>query len=490
MEFQIDTPKGFFEEHLVIHDNKRIIFSGAFGTGKTYFLDKFFTDNEEYEAIHLFPVNYSVASNEDIFELIKFDIIFKLLEKGVELDDVQIPKGVFLPYFFNNHQFDILAHILGYIPKLGGFLEKGAEKLINLKKKFDQEYENLNQSQEKITRKYLERFTTEAGKLYEEDYFSQLICQLVNQLQGESKEIHGNKKIVLIIDDLDRIDPEHIFRILNILAAHVDVRKDQNKFDFDQIILVCDIENIRRIFSNRYGMEVDFSGYIDKFYSKSIFRYTLSAEIIKKFLDVVESAPDLNNNQNASKNIIFILYSFIQNDLLPVRILLRNLDLRMKPHRRELWKDNKFGKPVTSKEIGLVNTIWYLINYFQDYVALIENCKKLVGKKLEYPFNISRETLFSELIVAFSYRSFFSNTEEVIDESGDISVQMSNFIFVYTIKRKISSNVLNDTYSFNIQYVRLAGDPGNPSINLDEIDYFNLLTWVLEKSEFGSLIKS
>ena len=37
--------------------------------------------------------------------------------------------------------------------------------------------------------------------------------------------------------------------------------------------MVCDITNIRNIFSNRYGQNVDFSGYIDKFYSKEVFEF-------------------------------------------------------------------------------------------------------------------------------------------------------------------------------------------------------------------------
>ena len=62
MEFKLDVPNRKFNEHLLLEGNNRIIFSGAFGTGKTYFLEKFFEKNTEYEAIHLFPVNYSVAT--------------------------------------------------------------------------------------------------------------------------------------------------------------------------------------------------------------------------------------------------------------------------------------------------------------------------------------------------------------------------------------------------------------------------------------------
>lgn len=99
MEFELEIPKKQFIEHLGIDHNHRIVFSGAFGTGKTYFLERFFKKHESYEAIHLFPVNYSVASNEDIFELIKYDILFKLLEEDLDFQKVKIDKGTFLPFF-------------------------------------------------------------------------------------------------------------------------------------------------------------------------------------------------------------------------------------------------------------------------------------------------------------------------------------------------------------------------------------------------------
>lgn len=45
-----------------------------------------------------------------------------------------------------------------------------------------------------------------------------LIIGLVNSV----KRLNGNKVLVLVIDDLDRIDPEPIFRIVNVFFAHLD----------------------------------------------------------------------------------------------------------------------------------------------------------------------------------------------------------------------------------------------------------------------------
>ncbi len=104
-------------------------------------------------------------------------------------------------------------------------------------------------------------------------------------------EAKANKemKSVLIIDDLDRIDPEHIFRILNVFSAQVDLEnKGKHKLGFDKVILICDIHNIRNIFHHRYGSHTDFSGYIDKFYSTEIFEYNFKRILARKLHTIFE----------------------------------------------------------------------------------------------------------------------------------------------------------------------------------------------------------
>ncbi|MBJ7427766.1 MAG: NTPase KAP, partial [Bacteroidia bacterium] len=88
-KISIEEPRKDFEIHLSHEGNNRILFSAPFGTGKTYFLKDFFKATEKYEVVHLYPVNYSVASNEDIFELIKHDVLFELLQKDVDIDNTE-----------------------------------------------------------------------------------------------------------------------------------------------------------------------------------------------------------------------------------------------------------------------------------------------------------------------------------------------------------------------------------------------------------------
>ena len=51
-----------FTQHLSLTDNERILFSGAFGIGKTTFINHYFKSGQgkDYNVIHLYPVNYSV----------------------------------------------------------------------------------------------------------------------------------------------------------------------------------------------------------------------------------------------------------------------------------------------------------------------------------------------------------------------------------------------------------------------------------------------
>lgn len=71
--------KGFYN-HLLA--NQRTILSSKFGDGKSYFLESFKNTDfvkEQFVFLTIYPVNYQVASNEDIFNLIKRDILFQLM---------------------------------------------------------------------------------------------------------------------------------------------------------------------------------------------------------------------------------------------------------------------------------------------------------------------------------------------------------------------------------------------------------------------------
>lgn len=86
--------EGFYEH---MKANPRTILSSKFGDGKSYFL-KEFKDAEfvkkDYVFLTIYPVNYQVASNEDIFSLIKRDVIYQLLWNEMISDDVAISNDI------------------------------------------------------------------------------------------------------------------------------------------------------------------------------------------------------------------------------------------------------------------------------------------------------------------------------------------------------------------------------------------------------------
>lgn len=275
LEIPIDSIERDFEDFLSPETNTRIIFSGPFGIGKTYFLDKFFKNgNKKYLPIFLRPVNYSLLSNEDIFRLIKYDILFQIIkDRQFIFDDIpDFTKMEFAHFFASQNLFLPLVNLLKTLPKINT-LVTGAEEIQKLITKYSEGLKQINKN-EKLC--FLSEFRNEAETsfLLEYDQVSQLIADQLDEIA----EKDGLQK-VLIIDDLDRLDPEHIFRLFNVFSAHFDLMNyypnteeiKDNKFGFEKIIFVCDIENIRKIFTNKYGDGVDFSGYIDKFYSSQIF---------------------------------------------------------------------------------------------------------------------------------------------------------------------------------------------------------------------------
>lgn len=103
-----------------------------------------------------------------------------------------------------------------------------------------------------LNKEYLLSFDNEKGGIYELDAVTNLICSLVQTRQ------EGGRKMVLVVEDLDRIDPGHIFRILNVLSAHMTYINGyddgtKNKFNFDKVLLLCDYANIEKIYHHLYG---------------------------------------------------------------------------------------------------------------------------------------------------------------------------------------------------------------------------------------------
>lgn len=428
-----------FENHLNLENNNRIIFSGKFGLGKSYFLNEFFKeegDEKKYFSIFLNPVNYSIASNEDIFELIKFDILYQILDKDiVKFDDFDFPKGNLLFQYFSNKFFndflstiDLIGEkIIDEVPgKPYNLLKKMGKLFSRLEEIGKADYKNFEMEISKnpdlmIINKFFEDSIQRTGTQYERNFITELIFQLVKNIEENSL------KTILIIDDLDRIDPEHIFRILNIFSAHD--KLDENKFGFEKVILVCDINNIKHIYHHFYGENVDFYGYINKFYSLEVYLYKN-----KDYLLAFGKDFNLNGiSRSVQPFIQFIIHLFseaIKNNYITARQLF-NTDFSLD---NILYQYNSFTK-IGSGNINFKGKLISDFSPFLDAYALTKTLIYFFGDKqilLSFVNSIDKNVLiYSRKILAqlliFSDNDLKKPGENINFSVRNISMKTNNY---------------------------------------------------------------
>lgn len=269
-----------FAQYLETTD--RIILSAKFGDGKTYLLNELRKDEtmqDKYEFFTIYPVNYSVAKNEDVFEYIKRDIIVQLHERKL-LENIDL-NALFASVLTSDDFTSVVSFLLSFVP-MGEFYNKVYHKFLEIKNKYDEKKHTAD--------KYLSQFANTGGCIYEEDGYTTLIRMAIewirqdHSLDGEERKA---KKPVLIIEDLDRLDPKHLFRILNVVSAHIDDSKQPdivgNKFGFNNIVLVMDYDVTKHIFHHFYGEQACYEGYMSKFLSREPFRYSITSIMIQTF---------------------------------------------------------------------------------------------------------------------------------------------------------------------------------------------------------------
>lgn len=375
-----------FLAHLNDSENKRILFSGPFGTGKSTFLNEFFSDEKkDFFSFSIYPINYCIASNQDIFELIKYDILVEILERYSTVSNfIKEEFSTLLAsqvYLLNKANFlPAITTILGMTDEIGksaGELIKVLPESIKNFKKFKEEMET---DELKFISAYLENFKKIKGSIKERDDISNLIFDLI----GRIKEDKNNCQSVLIIDDLDRLDPEHIFRLFNIFSTHYNEFSENNKFGFDKIIFVCDIENIRKIFNNRYGQDVDFTGYVNKFYSKKVFEFDNRRFIREKILSLMrnikypsqqlENKYSLDNNKRTYFAYVFewLICSMIDAREMNLRTLINKVNIEFFDYEIKISHYTYYAS-----QFDLIFLFGILKNFYPSYSVLEAKINKL-----------------------------------------------------------------------------------------------------------------
>lgn len=376
----VDDAMQRFEDHLLSHD--RVVLSAKFGDGKTFFLKKFkakcMMDAESpFEFITLYPVNYQVLGNKDIFELIKHDVLLQILQAGIIDVKYEITDRMAFEFYVQSHFCTVGESFFEMLKSCGaddmvtkGFLAfKSVNWLKSLKDKVGEFKKEIDQTA--FLDNYLSTF--DENSVYENDIITKIIRDNIKAYQEKN-----GKRVVLVIEDMDRLDPAHLFRIMNVFSAHMDYgyRSMQpiesslvgNKFGVSNVVFVMHEKNTEALFHHFYGECADYDGYMSKFYNKDIFRFSLAEEKENYALALISEETGLGEERIneyfdkgffAAKTMRQIIFAMdkIEEQFYSIRVM---EDIRPNPQILKLI--------VIAKRLGVSNDkiISVVVKHFKD----------------------------------------------------------------------------------------------------------------------------
>lgn len=454
----LSSPVEKFRKHLKNPINSKILVSAPFGQGKTTFLDYYFEEETKvYDVFKVFPVNYSVSSNEDVFRYIKTDILFQLLGKDIAMDKEEIPLSTTAQEFIYIHPDKMIANFLKMLMSLDKRTDS-LQKAISILIQEISEYHNAQQIDDETKAiKYIKEIYEQEGSIFEDNFYTQLIRQLLERLKENTKN-----ESVLIIEDLDRMDPDHIFRILNVISAHYDTyrhsqdQEHHNKFGFDKIIIVCDKNNIENIFHHKYGEKTDFDGYFNKYFSSQPFFYD-NNEMIRSLVDKYFPIPkDFDRRYEAHHLLTGIL---IECNQLTIRELLKVKRMGFEDFDAQEQKYSVFERSVFTKSLKFyirclgLDTLVRKIRFCQQQIVKpIKNyeewCKLLL---IAIGDEHKKEDLVTIVFKGIQYTIFYSEDFKGIIKCDNIERKA---LVTASAQRDLVENDLFDLLIQNIEFYR------------------------------------
>ena len=286
--------------------------SAKFGDGKTFFLNQFKEKCKKdkkspFEFITLYPVNYQVLPNNDIFNLIKHDVLLQMLQLKMIDVNYEVTDKMAAEFYIQSHfgsvaeTFISMLSVVEANDAVSKALIAGLRvgKLFkSLRNKIDKYKEEIDQTS--FLDKYLSSF--DDNSVYENDVVTKIIRDNIETYQKVNK-----KRVVLVIEDMDRLDPAHLFRILNVFTAqmdygyrcfvpNVDDSLVGNKFGVSNVVFVMHEGNTKAIFHHFYGEDANYRGYMSKFYNKDIFAFSLAEEKEKYALSLISQETDIRED--------------------------------------------------------------------------------------------------------------------------------------------------------------------------------------------------
>lgn len=446
-----------FAQYLATTD--RIILSAKFGDGKTYLLNQLSSNEElskDYKFFTIYPVNYSVAKNEDIFEYIKRDIIVQLDKKGL-LDKVDLD-AVFNSLFNFDDIKALVSFLLSFVPG-GAFYDKVFQKFCDKKKEYDGKKHTKD--------KYLASFSQIKGSIYENDGYTSLIRNAINWMK-QDHSVNGpewkKKKAVLIIEDLDRLDPKHLFRILNVLSTHIDDTTTPdvvtNKFGFDNIVLVMDYETTAHIFHHFYGENACYEGYMSKFLSREPFRYSIQPYM------AIQIERELSKKLGITHIFTNFFKLWMRIRELSIRDLKKLTTFDTQDRIRSDYYEYKNMKFSTS--LPLFHLILYMVECGMPVDEIVTDMKSLITHTSKGEMRNMCQEYIKLMYPLYS-----------IKEKSNISC------FQYGSEQFSISEITNNNIIIGVE-VEPVYSWGNPVVKIDGMDLEEVIRWCL--SEFSTCI--
>ncbi len=490
-------PNQDFWSHLKIEGNSRIIFSGMYGTGKSTFLNHFFRSEvkrrfyrgtKQFEVFHLYPVNYSLSNNEDVFKYIKVDILNQILKNYPHLvNSTNFSFSTIASYMIAHKMSNLLPSfftLFGQIGETNFLSDMGVNEsvtktagvfqpLYNLLMNFKDRYAEIEQSPNELKKieGFLNEVTQAEGSQYEMNFITGLIIDLVKRIKDEAiqreerREQSPNYKpdeieTVLIIDDLDRLDPNHVFRLFNIFGAHMNEREYlQNKFGFDKIIFVCDLINIRDLYKHSYGSSLSFNGYIDKFYSSRIFYFdnitSLKLMVSSYVRELTISTDTIDIDEviikRVKSNLSIILSSFLKNGSISLRSLIKLVDKPVRLSSGYIEAGNLLIYNVKPSVITEFDILFMMFHHKDDVLSALELCKQ----KLDFLIGLrSRKE---------DYLNVLYSTLPLICEKPETDI----------ICDKSGANNLKGTYSLGEEFFTVGFDTAKKDFIINKFNSAN-----------------
>ena len=353
----IENHRKSFITFIELIDNKRIFFSAPFGMGKTFFLSDFFAINyEKYNTFHLYPVKYQIYNDVDIVKVIATDLFVQLTEKHEKT----------VKEFLKNEVITLnrLKYATNILVKCIGFLVNIKPEVINIIEGFFNNEKKIKiQNEIEVCNNFLE--------------------ELVDEILKKTRD---GKENVLILDDLDRLDPKHVFKILNAFSPLYD--KDDNKFNFDRVIFVGDINNLKKVYHHMYGNDTDFYGYIDKFFSITPYQYNMKKEILNQIQQIISGYCHIEDGWNEDQSfiyecdihhtLIFILIPAIQMKKINMRNLFMPQKISFLDLNLSFSTDNLAKQGISVSTKILIEILFHIFcndkKKLLDAIILAKNC--------------------------------------------------------------------------------------------------------------------